>query len=254
MTVEIIVPKLGMTQKEITVVQWLKADGEAASEGQVVVVIETAKVSYEVPAPAAGSVFSLKKVKDKVKIGDVLGVVAESSREFEEYQAGQAQAPARTGAGTGEDDFFGSAAPEGQGVRLSFEGQEPVAAQAAAPAPTAALPTVEVGDRPVRERIPFIGMRRTIADNMMASLMSGAQLTIVTEVDMTELASFRQELKLDRPEAKVTFVDMLIKLLPGVLKEFPVLNSAVVGDEVICWGDYHIAFAVALDEGLIVPV
>jgi len=254
MTVEIIVPKLGMTQKDITVVKWLAADGEAVSEGQTMVVIETAKVSYEVPAPAAGSVFSLKKVKDKVKIGDVLGVVAESDQELEEYRAGQAQAPARAGAGAGEDDFFGSAAPEGQGIRLSFEGEAPVATQAAQPAPMAALPTVEVGDRPVRERIPFIGMRRTIADNMMASLMSGAQLTIVTEVDMTELASFRQELKLDRPEAKVTFVDMLIKLLPEVLKEFPILNSALVGDEIICWGDYHIAFAVALEEGLIVPV
>ena len=254
MTVEIIVPKLGMTQKDITVVKWLAADGEAVSESQIVVVIETAKVSYDVPAPAAGSIFSLKKVKDKVKIGEVLGVVAESDQELEEYQAGRAQAPAGTEAGGGEDDFFGSAAQEGQGVSLSFEGEAPAATQAAAPAPMAALPTVEVGDRPVRERIPFIGIRRTIADNMMASLMSGAQLTIVTEVDMTELASFRQELKLDRPEAKVTFVDMLIKLLPEVLKEFPIVNSAVVGDEVICWGDYHIAFAVALEEGLIVPV
>ncbi len=97
-------------------------------------------------------------------------------------------------------------------------------------------------------------MRRTIADNLHASLHTGAQLTIVSETDMTELARFRKGLLLDYPDTKITFVDMLVKILAFSLKEFPVINSTIVGDEIICWGEYNIGVAMALDGGLVVPV
>jgi pyruvate dehydrogenase E2 component (dihydrolipoamide acetyltransferase) len=99
-----------------------------------------------------------------------------------------------------------------------------------------------------------MGMRRTIADNLMRSLHSGAQLTVVCETDMTDLANFRKELLLDRPDQRITFVDMLVKILSSVLKEFPIINSTISGDEIICWGEYHIGVAVALEGGLVVPV
>jgi len=234
------VPKLGMTQENITVVKWLRTDGEAVEKGDRVVAIETAKVNYEVEAPAAGLVFSLKKVKDRVKIGDVLGVVADTAEEFGEYKPGLSK---RREAEVSL--LFEEAEEEGEGVRLSFEGEEEK---------VPAAPEVDLGDRKVRERIPFIGMRRTIADNLVSSLQTGAQLTIVAEADMTELVRFRQEFMLDRPDERVTFVDMLVKLLPCVLKEFPIMNSTVVGDEIICWGEYNIGVAVALEDGLVVPV
>jgi pyruvate dehydrogenase E2 component (dihydrolipoamide acetyltransferase) len=71
---------------------------------------------------------------------------------------------------------------------------------------------------------------------------------------MTELTRFREELVLDHPETKITFVEMIVKILPAVLKEFPVINSSVVGEEVIYWGEYNIGVAVALEDGLVVPV
>jgi len=229
-----------MTQSGITVVKHTYKDGDAVEKDAVIVIIETAKVSYDVHAPAQGLVFYLKKVKDKVKIGDVLAVVADSREEFEEYKASLSQKPAAKA-----EFFFDTGEGEEEGVRLSFEEEEEV---------EAAMPPVDLGDRKVLERIPFIGMRRTIADNLVASLQTGAQLTIVSETDMTELASFRQELLLDRPEEKITYVDLLVKILPFVLKEFPVINSSVMGDEVIYWGEYHIGVAIALEDGLVVPV
>ena len=242
MMTEARVPKLGMTQSGITVVKLTKKDGDAVEKDEVVVVIETAKVSYDVHAPTQGLIFYLKKVKEKVKIGDVLAVVAESGEEFEEYKASLSQKAEAKG-----DLFFDEAEEEQEGVRLSFEDEQE---EEVAPA----VPAVDVGDRKVLERIPFIGMRRTIADNLVSSLQTGAQLTIVSETDMTEMTSFRQELLLDRPEEKITYVDLLVKLLPFVLKEFPVINSAVVGDEIIYWGEYHIGVAIALEGGLVVPV
>jgi pyruvate/2-oxoglutarate dehydrogenase complex dihydrolipoamide acyltransferase (E2) component len=47
---------------------------------------------------------------------------------------------------------------------------------------------------------------------------------------------------------------MLVKILASTLKEYPILNSTVVGDEIICWDEYHLGVAVALDDGLVVPV
>lgn len=239
MITPILVPKLGMTQADITVVKWSLGDGEPVEKGEPVVTIETAKVTYEIEAPASGMVFALKRVKDRVKIGETLGVVTDSREEFEEYKAGLSQEP-EIGVGLMFDE------EEKEGVRLSFEDEDEETA------PTS--PVLDVGDRKILERIPFIGMRRTIADNLHASLQTGAQLTIVSETDMTELARFRKELLLDYPDTKITFVDMLVKILAFSLKEFPVMNSTIIGDEIICWGEYNIGVAMALDDGLVVPV
>ncbi len=93
MITPILVPKLGMSQADITVVKWSLGDGESVEKGESVVTIETAKVTYEIEAPASGMVFALKRVKDKVKIGETLGVVAESREEFEGYKADLSQKP-----------------------------------------------------------------------------------------------------------------------------------------------------------------
>ena len=241
MITPILVPKLGMTQADITVVKWSIGDGEPVIKGETVVTIETAKVTYEIEAAASGMVFVLKKVKEKVNIGETLGVVAESREEFEGYKADLSQ-KSESDAGVMFDEM-----EEEDGVRLSSEDEDEELAD-----PTS--PPVDVGDREVLERIPFIGMRRTIADNLQASLHTGAQLTIISETDMTELARHRKELLLDFPDTKITFVDMLVKILAFSLKEFPVINSTIVGDEIICWGEYNIGVAMALDGGLVVPV
>ncbi len=243
---EIQIPKLGMTQSNITIVELSKEDGDAVEEDEKVAVIETAKVSYEIQAPAAGLIFYLRKVKDKVNIGALLGVVADSVGEFEAFKDSLPAEEERA------DRSVPAEEDEEWGVHVSFEGQGP-AARPSRPQ-SLALPAVSLEGRKILKKAPFIGMRRTIADNLVASLQTGAQLTVFSEADMTELAAFRQQLSLDYPDTKVTYVDMLVKILSVVLKEFPLLNSAVVGDEIVCWDEYHIGVAVALDEGLVVPV
>jgi pyruvate/2-oxoglutarate dehydrogenase complex dihydrolipoamide acyltransferase (E2) component len=240
MITSILVPKLGMTQSDVTLVKWHKEDGVKTDKGEIVVTIETAKVTNEIEAPASGLLFTLRKVKEKVQIGDALGAIADDREEFEEYQKGisaEAESPA--------DIFFEAEDEDGWGVHLSIEDEE---------APAVSEPVIDLGDRVVMERIPFVGMRRTIADNLIHSLHTGAQLTVVCETDMTELVNFRKELLLDRPDQRITFVDMLVKILASALKAFPIINSTILGDEIICWGEYHIGVAVALEGGLVVPV
>lgn len=244
---EIHIPKLGMTQSDITIVELSKKDGDRVVKDEKVAVIETAKVSYEIQAPAAGLIFYLRKVKDKVNIGALLGVVADTVEGFEAFKSNLPAEKAKADQSMPTDEE-----EEAWGVRLSFEGQAPAARPSRHPAP--ALPAVSLEGRKILKKAPFIGMRRTIADNLVASLQTGAQLTVFSEADMTELAAFRQQFSLDYPDTKVTYVDMLVKILSVVLKEFPLLNSAVVGDEIVYWDEYHIGVAVALDEGLVVPV
>ena len=240
MITSILVPKLGMSKSDVTLVKWHKEDGEKTDKGEVAVTIETAKVTNEIEAPASGLLFTLRKIKEKVQIGDALGVIADSREEFEEYKKG-----IKAGADSPSDIFFEEEDEDGWGVHLSFEAEEVTAVPE---------PVIGLGDRVVMERIPFLGMRRTIAENLMHSLHTGAQLTVVCEADMTELATFRKELLLDRPDQRITFVDMLVKILASALKAFPIINSTIVGDEIICWGEYHIGVAVALEGGLVVPV
>mgnify|MGYP006291255447 CR=1 FL=1 len=253
MASEIRVPKLGMVQSDITVIELSRNDGDAVDKDEKVAVIETAKVSYDVYAPAAGRIFYLRRVKDKVASGDLLGVVAESREAFEQFLAGLAPEEKKA------PETASAAAPQEEeddwGVTLSFEEEEAAeAGPPARPAPSPALPRVDLEGRKILERIPFLGMRRAIADNLVASLQTGAQLTIVSKTDMTGLEGFRKELVLDYPDTKITYVDMLVKILAAALRDYPIVNATLVGDEIVVWDEVHMGVAVALEEGLGVPV
>lgn len=110
--------------------------------------------------------------------------------------------------------------------------------------------------KPVRS-IPFTGMRLSVAENMHASLQNTAQLTIFTEVDVTGMVSFlnlvREEYKKDET-VRVSYNDVIILATSRVLKRFPIMNSTLVGDEILLHNAVNMGIAVALPDGLIVPV
>lgn len=110
--------------------------------------------------------------------------------------------------------------------------------------------------KPVQS-IPFTGMRKSIAENMHASLQNTAQLTIFTEVDVTEMAGFldlvREEFK-DQEKVRVSYNDIIVMITSRVLKRFPAMNSTLVGEEILLHDAVNMGIAVALPDGLIVPV
>jgi pyruvate/2-oxoglutarate dehydrogenase complex dihydrolipoamide acyltransferase (E2) component len=240
---DIKVPKLGMSEDDITIIEYPVEDGEAVKEGDVVVIIETAKVSHEVFSPASGLFFHIKAVNEKVSIGSLLAVLADSREEFEAYRETLGDESQEN---AGEDIDKADAGDE-----VSINSEPEIQGD-----PETASEKVEdtLNGRRVSKRIPYIGMRRTIANNLQSSLQTMAQLTIVSETDMTALSQYREELMLDYPDTKITFVDLLVKLLPAALKEYPILNSVIHQDEIICWDEFNIGVAMSLDEGLVVPV
>ncbi|MEE9612711.1 MAG: dihydrolipoamide acetyltransferase family protein [Desulfatiglandales bacterium] len=110
--------------------------------------------------------------------------------------------------------------------------------------------------RPLQS-IPFTGMRKSIAENMHASLQNTAQLTAFTEVDVTEMLPFldmvREEYK-SHETVRVSYNDIIILATSRVLKRFPIMNSTLVEGEILLHDVVNMGIAVALSHGLIVPV
>jgi len=131
----------------------------------------------------------------------------------------------------------------GLGGRITEQDVLAFEAQAQVPAPAAPPGAARV--------IPFVGMRQAIAEHMVESLHSMAQLTMMMEVDVTELVKLREQIKAD---FEVTYTDLLVKAVARVLRGHPILNATLVGDEIHQLESIHIGVAVALPDGLIVPV
>ncbi len=110
-----------------------------------------------------------------------------------------------------------------------------------------------VGDRVE----PMSLMRKKIAEHMTFSKQTSAHVTSVYEIDMTQVAKFRDKNKADfqaRYGTKLSFMPFVFQAVTNALRKFPMVNSQVSGDQIIYKGDVNLGMAVALDWGLIVPV
>ena len=110
-------------------------------------------------------------------------------------------------------------------------------------------PAAQEGPREEVKRMN--GMRKAIARNMQNSHMTSPTVTFNLGCDVTELAKLRARLKAD--DIKVSYTDILVKLVAVALREFPLLNCSVDGDNIIYKNYVNMGVAVALDNGLVVP-
>ncbi|MFZ5814902.1 MAG: dihydrolipoamide acetyltransferase family protein [Bacillota bacterium] len=145
------------------------------------------------------------------------------------------------------------------------------AAVAEAAAPAATTPAAQAAGVPVNkpagapygltaadERVPLKGIRKVISDRMVKSKHTAPHVTTVDEVDMTELAAFRERAKelAARKGLKLSFMPFIIKAVTTALKEFPYLNAMIDDEkqEIVLRKSYHIGFALDTEAGLLVPV
>lgn len=128
-------------------------------------------------------------------------------------------------------------------------------AQAVAPAQPAAAAPAPGG---LEERIPLKGIRKVISERMVQSKHTAPHVTSVDEVDMTELAAFREKAKelAARKGLRLSFMPFFVKAITAALKEFPYLNAQIddANQEIVLKKQYHIGFALDTEAGLLVPV
>jgi 2-oxoglutarate dehydrogenase E2 component (dihydrolipoamide succinyltransferase) len=133
----------------------------------------------------------------------------------------------------------------------------PVAAQTVSSAPSAAKPSV-VAVSPLRgTTVTMSRLRKVIAARMVESLQVSAQLTTVIEVDVTKIARLRDRSKASfeaREGVKLSFLPFFAVAVCEALKQHPVLNSSVEGDQITYHGAEHLGVAVDTERGLLVPV
>jgi len=275
-----------MAVADATIIEWKVKEGEQVAEKQVVVVIETEKLKYDVESPAAGFVHILSNEGDTAPVGKIIGLIAASKEELAALpkaapaetaavaeapiaEAAPAAAPSARGEGEARIrispvarkmaeehavDITGitGTGPDGRITREDIE--KAIAAPTAAPA--AAAPTGAVGEKRVKQAIPLRGMRGAIAEHMHRSLSVSAQLTAMGEIDMAQMVKLRKDLVEQESVlgTRITYTDLLVFALARALKETPLVNSSLIDNEIKVWEDINIGVAVALEEGLIVPV
>jgi pyruvate dehydrogenase E2 component (dihydrolipoamide acetyltransferase) len=145
----------------------------------------------------------------------------------------------------------------GPGGRITRDDiEKAIAAKGAAPPVEAAAPAEVSAGKKVKTTLPLTGMRGTIAEHMHRSLSVAAQLTTIGEIDMTEMANLRKNL-LDRENVlgtRITYTDIFVFAIARILRDHPIVNSSIIDNTIKVWEDINIGVAVALEEGLIVPV
>jgi pyruvate dehydrogenase E2 component (dihydrolipoamide acetyltransferase) len=286
--IELTMPKFGLTMHEGTIQRLFKTPGEAVRQGEPLYEVETEKVLYVVEAPSSGTLAAWVHGEGAtVECGGLVAVIAESGDDpaaiGARYQASaadsnSASAQARPHAANGGAISSPPPAPpegrraaspiarklatelgvdlatvqgSGPGGRITREDIERAAKSAKASAPSPIAPAAIINGAPAAAAVPMRGMRKTIAARMHQSLRDTAQLTISTEADVTAATEARERLK---REFDFTYTDMIIHAAARALTRHPRMNSRLDGEVIALMPSSNIGMAVALDEGLIVPV
>ena len=285
MPVEIVMPKLGLTMTEGIIVEWRKKEGDQVKKEEVLFVLETEKVTYEVESPEDGILGRiLVHEKETVPVGAVVAyllkpgeglsdlegvrpekveIVAQPELAQERPPAGQAEvrketrikaSPLAKKMAKAYNLDLGTLRGSGPGGRITKEDVEKAYERIQK---EAATPRIKTEGVPAGEPVPFTGMRRAIARNMLAAKVETAQTYMSNTVDATGIVEARKVLLpyiQNNSGVRVTITDILMKITSAAIREHPVINTVWTEDGIIYLEEVHMGMAMALDEGLIVPV
>ena len=264
-------PKFGLTMHEGTIQRFFKSAGESVVAGEPLYEVETEKVLYEVEAPASGILATrLFEEGATVECGVAVAVIAEAGEDIAAVAAryGELASRAESTPAPRPRESSPVAAPRSEaGGRRSVS---PIARKLAAelgvnldnidgtgPGGRITREDVERGAKSGApagiegERIAFRGVRKVIAERMHQSLQASAQLTITSEADVTDATEFRSR---RTREFDFSYTDLMIYAVARALMRHPRMNARLDGAEIVISPRANVGIAVALEEGLIVPV
>ncbi len=129
--------------------------------------------------------------------------------------------------------------------------REDVVRATAPPAPTPTTPPAEA------QVVKLTGLRKLVAENVVKGFFSAPPVTLVMEVDMTECVALREQLLPEVEKVygtRLTYTDLIVKAVARALRDFPMMNATLQDNEILLHPDIHIGVAVAVEDGLLVPV
>lgn len=286
-------PKLSDTMTEGVIAAWHKKVGDKVKSGELLAEVDSDKATMEVESYETGTLLYIgADAKQAVPVDGILAIIGEPGADFKALlnagsapaaapaqasQAPVASAPqAVTPAAVISDERIKAsplakkiAADKGIDLKLvhgsaeggritkkDIENFKPSAAPAAAPAKEAskgAAITPSVVGVESFEEVPVSSMRKVIAKRLGESLFTAPHFSLTMEINMDKAVEARKSMN-EWAEAKISFNDMVIKAVAHALRKNPKVNGSWLGDKIRYNHHIHIGVAVAVEEGLLVPV
>jgi len=287
--IDIKVPAVGESISEVTLIKWLKKEGEYVDRDEVIAELESEKATFEVNAEKAGVLKTVGKEGDTLKIGDVVAQIDESAPRPEGKPAEAAPAVAASSNGT--------AAPTQQAAPAQATPATQAASVTAIPNDIKASPVAAaiISDKKIDAgsitpsgtggkilkhdvlealahpgRIPgkelfsrndkrekMSNLRKTVSRRLVEAKNTTAMLTTFNEVDMSSIMALRAKYKdkfKEKHGVNLGFMSFFTKAVCYALQEWPAVNAYIDGDELVYHDYCDISIAVSAPKGLVVPI
>ena len=264
MKIEVKVPLLSESVSEASLLTWNKQVGEAVSEGESLIDIETDKVVLELPAIKSGVLVKiLKQNGEKVTSGEVIAMLDTEAKASAAAQPAVAAVAAKTQAAVmpaakkiAAEKNMDTATISGSGRGGRVTKEDVLNAPSKAAALVASIPQPQAGGR-IEQRVPMTRIRLRIAERLLQSQQNAAILTTFNEVNMQPVIELRNRYK-DAFEkkhgVKLGFTSFFVKAVVLALQKFPVVNASVDGTDIVYHGYFDIGVAIGSERGLVVPI
>ena len=284
--VDIKVPSVGESISEVTLVKWLKNNGEYVDRDEVIAELESEKATFEVNAEKAGTLKTVGKEGDTLKIGDVVAQIDETAAKPEKKTQAtsdkeqvasktpekkkEEKKPEPVSATNGQQSSANeikatpvaeaiivdkkversSISPSGTGGKIL---KHDVLEALSNPGRTPGQPLFGRDER--REKMS--NLRKTVSRRLVEAKNTTAMLTTFNEVDMSNIMALRTKFKdkfKEKHGVNLGFMSFFTKACSYALQEWPAVNAYIDGDEIIYHNYCDISIAVSAPKGLVVPV
>ncbi|MEO0445362.1 MAG: dihydrolipoyllysine-residue succinyltransferase [Verrucomicrobiota bacterium] len=251
MSIPVTIPSVGESITSGTIAEWHKGEGELVNAGDLLLTLETDKISTEVPAEGHGVLQITVAAGEEVEIGSVVGQLAEGSG----AQAAPASAPPSSPAAPAAVAAEQVPSPPPEVAPPSSSGQPPpfTVVEKEDPAPPVSPPSDD--SRTTRTRMS--PLRRKIASHLVGAQQTAAILTTFNEADMSAIMALRKKMQesfVSRYGVKLGFMSFFVKAVVDALKTVPQVNARIEGEEVIQNHFFDLGVAIGTEKGLVVPV
>ncbi|WP_375330808.1 2-oxoglutarate dehydrogenase complex dihydrolipoyllysine-residue succinyltransferase [Candidatus Tisiphia endosymbiont of Oplodontha viridula] len=277
MSIEIIVPSLGESVSEAAIAKWHKKQGDVVKVDELLLELETEKVTLAVHALSSGVISKiLKNEGDTVYMGESVGQITEGAvssvaspstldKEIQQQPASinKIDVPPSVQRLVSENklqlaDIKGTGR-EGRvtkGDVLEFINTPP-AKETELPVINNVIANVVRANEGMVERVKMSRLRKTIADRLKQSQNTAAILTTFNEIDMLKVINLRMQYREEfekKHGVKLGFMSFFVKATIEALKAVPSVNAEIEGDEILYKNYYDIGVAVGTEQGLVVPI
>lgn len=264
-------PSMGMYTEEGILTAWLQAAGSRVTIGQPVAEITTEKATFEIPAPEEGTLHTVAAVGTTLRVESLMGYILQDGEAVP--AAPNTVRTSESGAQPGTSSVLNQAVPALGPIRATPVAKRIAAqhnidlAQVKGSGPGGRIVEADIqaaiakhspveppsSGHQTAHRLPMTGLRRSLAERLRSTLSTAASATLTREASADCLVAARQKLaeKLGRAPS---YDALFIKLFASALLECPELNAVMEGDSIVRLGEINVAFAIAVPNGLIVPV